>query len=527
MNSKKVGRQLSNVADALENHLADMCEFEFTIQDGELYVLGVRVGKRSAEAAVRIATDLFLEGRITGKTLVIRLSPVDVAEVLRPKLKLRSNLPRIGEGVPASGGASTGMVAFSCNSALRLAEAGNPVIFVKPEFSPEDVPGMYESAGIVSLQGGMTSHAAVIARGWRTPCVAGVGWSLDVPRNLLSTSKESIEEGEYITIDGTSGDIFSGRGEFHIPSGVQDERLLLLTQVIDVLASEGELPEGHVAAAWQIRDLITYGGSNANPPDREGIIQKWPHQYKVRRAKAFKNLNRRRTNALRDELYTLSESLDSNEYKYLWLGLRSCLLRQLSKYVGMGRHPNFYRPLFDPLEAILESGRSKKWDINPSDRIQLIGEEFFSINHYVPEYLEVEAIRIYWAIVCSRPQDLWRVDKTNPAGEKLLAGRSSILALKVIFNDASVSSEMLPRLYNYLRRKEYFWDWYSAKKTSRREIIELLRAHQETPRSKEDKALLRSAGLISASGQLNKAGISLLRPDSAKERVKRELQIGW
>ncbi len=177
MDSDDILPQLRDARTKLECYVEDMCDFEFTVQEGKLYVLNARRGSRTPIAALRIATDLFLERRITGKELVKRVAPHHVEKLLQPTISSHAKLRVLGTGQPASAGAASGTAALSSDSAIALRSSGKVPILLGREFVPDDIHGMEVSAGIVSFVGGMTGHAAVVARGMGLPCVAGTGWS--------------------------------------------------------------------------------------------------------------------------------------------------------------------------------------------------------------------------------------------------------------------------------------------------------------------------------------------------------------
>lgn len=526
MINKRIARQVKDIATKLEAHFGDMYEFEFTVQDGRLYVLHMRPGKRSPEAAIRIATDLFLEGLITGKTMLERISPSDIADSLRAKVRIDMKAPTLGEGIPASGGAAAGMVAFTSESVLKLIRTGNPVIFAAFSYAPEDIEAAVESSGMVA-PGGMTSHAAMVCRGMGKPCVVGLDWSFHPSDNTMITPAGPLKEGDYVTVDGNSGRVFAGLRDLHVTNATDDERLMLVLKVIDALASTEELPYNRIGTTWRVRDLITRGGSATDWPDPTNQCQVWPTNRVSLKPHAYLPLDRAQAAALGHELLSFAVRRDDKEYDYLWLGLRRSLQRFLLQYVGSGRHPSIYRPLFDPCDAVLSPQDSGKWNCAAGNRVQLVGEEYFSINHYAPDYLDVESIRIYWATACRRPQELWRIDATNPDGEKLLEGAADILALKVVLNDGVVPLDVLPRLYNYLRGRQNFLSWYDARDTSGHQLKDLLLSRTERPLTIHESDLLRTAGLLTVNGELTKVGLSLLQPTSAKVRATQNLKMGW
>lgn len=207
-----VYQQLLQVRDTLENHYCDMQDIEFTVQQHKLYMLQTRAGKRSAAAALRIAIDLVAEKKVTQDDAVLLVSPASLDQLLHPTLDPKAEKDLLGTGLPASPGAATGQVCFSPDEAEQLAKSGVAVILCRTETSPEDIHGMHAAKGILTTRGGMTSHAAVVARGMGRPCVAGAGCMAINDRDGVMTSNgRTIKSGEIITIDGASGEIMYGK----------------------------------------------------------------------------------------------------------------------------------------------------------------------------------------------------------------------------------------------------------------------------------------------------------------------------
>ena len=210
--------QLVDVYQKLESHYRDMQDIEFTIQSRKLYLLQTRTGKRTGLAAVKVACDMVDEGVITEKEAVERVEAGQITQLLAPvfdaneKDKALQGGRLLGRGLPAGPGAATGQVAFSAENAVRMAKDG-PVILVRVETSPEDIAGMHSAAGILTTRGGLTSHAAVVARGMGRPCIVGAGaLKVDYAKGeLRSEGHEPLEEGDWVSIDGTTGEIIGGK----------------------------------------------------------------------------------------------------------------------------------------------------------------------------------------------------------------------------------------------------------------------------------------------------------------------------
>ncbi|MBU8875824.1 pyruvate, phosphate dikinase [Reyranella sp. MMS21-HV4-11] len=207
----EVFRQLADVRERLEKHYSDMQDIEFTVQRGKLYMLQTRNGKRTAKAALKIAVDMVNEGLIDKKEAVARIVPASLDQLLHPTLDPKAPRKVIAKGLPASPGAASGKVVFSADAAEKQARAGEKVILVRRETSPEDIHGMHAAEGILTSTGGMTSHAAVVARGMGKPCVAGAGdVRIDGKAGTLSVRGTVVKTGETITLDGSTGEIILG-----------------------------------------------------------------------------------------------------------------------------------------------------------------------------------------------------------------------------------------------------------------------------------------------------------------------------
>jgi pyruvate,orthophosphate dikinase len=203
--------QLKQIFTALENRYRDMQDIEFTIQDGKVWMLQTRSGKRTAEAAVKIAVDLADEGLITREEAVLRVDPASFNQLLHPTIDPDADKELLVSGLPASPGAAAGQIVFSSEDAERMKQQGHDVILVRTETSPEDISGMHASAGILTARGGMTSHAAVVARGMGVPCVSGAGtMRINEKSGTLSTGKKTLAAGDIITIDGATGRVYDG-----------------------------------------------------------------------------------------------------------------------------------------------------------------------------------------------------------------------------------------------------------------------------------------------------------------------------
>ena len=209
-----VYRELAGVFDTLERHYRDMQDIEFTVERGKLWMLQTRSGKRTAKAALKIAVDMAEEGLITREEAIDRVEPGALDQLLHPTLDPEAPRDVLTKGLPASPGAASGKVVFDADPAEKGAAAGDAVILVRTETSPEDIHGMHAARGILTARGGMTSHAAVVARGMGRPCVSGAGMlSIDARAKVMRLGHaggREVREGDVITIDGASGEVMIG-----------------------------------------------------------------------------------------------------------------------------------------------------------------------------------------------------------------------------------------------------------------------------------------------------------------------------
>jgi pyruvate,orthophosphate dikinase len=203
--------ELAQVFETLEQHYREMQDIEFTVERGKLWMLQTRTGKRTAMAALRMAVDMVGEGLIDEKTAIRRVDPMALDQLLHPTLDPSAPRDVIGRGLPASPGAASGQIVLDADTAERHAAIGEAVILVRIETSPEDIHGMHAAKGILTARGGMTSHAAVVARGMGRPCVSGAsGLSIDMKTRTLRFGNRELKEGDVITLDGANGEVMAG-----------------------------------------------------------------------------------------------------------------------------------------------------------------------------------------------------------------------------------------------------------------------------------------------------------------------------
>jgi len=214
----KIYKQLVKIQKKLETHFRDMQDLEFTIQDGKLWMLQTRVGKRNGTAAIRMAVEMAKERLITQKEALLRVAPHQLDELLHPMVDpaAEKKAKPLAKGLPAGPGGARGQVVFTADDAEAWAKKGKKVILVRNETSPEDVHGMHAAEAILTAKGGMTSHAALVARGWGKCCIVGCGaLDINLKKREVSVGKIVIKEGEWVTLNGTKGLVYTGKLNLH------------------------------------------------------------------------------------------------------------------------------------------------------------------------------------------------------------------------------------------------------------------------------------------------------------------------
>ena len=215
--------ELERACTKLEAHFRDLQDIEFTVQEGKLFMLQTRSGKRSTQAALKIAVDMAEEGLISRDEAVLAIDPAQLDQLLHPTLDPEADRIVLAKGLPASPGAATGELVFDADEAVHLKGQSHTVILARVETSPEDVQGMHAAVGILTTRGGMTSHAAVVARGMGRPCVVGASAvHIDLERETLSASGMVLHKGDVVTIDGSTGQIIKGRVPMRQPELSED-----------------------------------------------------------------------------------------------------------------------------------------------------------------------------------------------------------------------------------------------------------------------------------------------------------------
>lgn len=453
--------QLLDVRDRVENHFHDMCDIEFTIENGRLFILNVRPGKRTPRANLVLLLHFLSEGKISIRDMLARVRLPDVEDCCTPEIHNLDTLLYLGQGMPACRGAATGEIAFDSSAAIRLARQGRLFVLVREEVNPEDMEAMQMAQGVITARGGMTSHAALVCRGWGKPCVVGFG-EIDLrpgTRSIDMRGHERIEDGEWITLDGTSGRVYAGKGDVSVLRWQENAELRLLAQIIELAIKGEDVPSESVGRTWKLRDFFAHN----IPLRREATTKRTSRQQHA--YVSFEHPTRRSLNATRKGLMALSRGEQDN-YTIILASMADTLFRLLSASLGIGNHHLYFRPLWDPKTTVRR--------IDERHGTQMIGFEFFGINRHIPHLLDVATMTFILEIELRGKHEECFLDYTNPNGEGLVNRANAVTSYLFRLNDAQVSHEDIPLLYHTLRRREYEWQFYQSNETSHAEIIEFL-----------------------------------------------------
>ncbi|WP_321344372.1 PEP-utilizing enzyme [uncultured Draconibacterium sp.] len=457
--------KINDIKTILEQHFRDAVDFEFTIQNGKLWVLNALPLKRLPFANIKIITDLFFEKLISLNDAIERIRLSDISEVLTPFLINEERLTFIGKGLPASPGAATGKLYFFPDDILKT--RGSNCIFCRVEVSPEDVEAMRLSNGIITSRGGMTSHAAVKSRKMGKPCVSGIGaLEIDYKNKFASINGLILKEGDWLTINSSTGQIYKGRGNFQAPHWSQNKYVYLFSRLTEKAICTNKIKDENIGKAWLLRDFFLH-----NTPFEQGQSEK-------KKVNTQKYISFSPPSPDKIQLYYSKINDLSSKYEdiaYIIRGLRNSLIRQLANKIGIGNHYKYYRPLLDPMSYVQTKSNPHYENL----KVQLIGEEFFNVGKYLPNLIDIYKIRILMIVQCTNDSDLSFLDFTNPRGESIILKENKIIGLSIEINDQEIGLNRLPQLYNTLRKREYFWTWYSDNHTSHKEIIDFLNTPQK------------------------------------------------
>ena len=510
------------ITELLEQRYRDMQDYEFTIERGKVWLLQTRTAKRSGFAGLRLVLDFLDEGLISEKQSILRISPSWISERFAPKLPRNLREAPLAVGLPASPGVAIGVVALSPESVDNFTTAGKPVVFVCHEATPDYFQAMSQSEGVVSLRGGMTSHAAVVCRGMTKPCVAGIGgFDIDFDNALLKDLKGEVSEGDLITVDGHSGRIYRGAVELMKPSPDEDVRrigsLLWRADARDYL-------EDGLGLLWELRDIIRDQGLQRTSLSNPTAYRPLREQTSLV-SQSYVSFVQPPPSEVGDIFRALHWD-NSGDTKIIGWSILYELQRQLQNEIGIGNHPLAIRPLNDPeltffdrdsLSLLAPVASSTEY----GNRVyQLVGLEFFGINRFLRHALPWGCLQWWGAVqIDSSLGDAWQLDRINPTGESLVARSHELAGQLIILDNRRLTVDETRRWYQLLRERELGWSWYQDNNLSSREVVECLQGMKiGMPVNEPTMIKLRGIGLLSAEMELTSQGLSVIQSQTARDR---------
>ena len=434
--------QLLEIKRIAETNFRDVCDLEFTVQDGRVFLIQVRTGKRTGIAAVRFAIQLMLEGKIGPIDVLTRISPRNVAEIVSPTIENPQDLRMVGSGLPSCSGIATGKIAFTSKEVFAFTECKVPTIFVKREVSPEDLGAIIASHGVLTTRGGVSSHAALACRQLGKPCVTGFS-NPDV--------FQAFRSGEFGTINGTSGEVYFGRARFQNVSWKDVPEVIALAEIVDAATRSGSIPADSIGSTWRLHDFFRHGTPLVATSTKKRAVK--ARSYTSFIQPKFDIIERTRKSLLRLQA---SEREDINN---LFFSLLSFLFRVCANALGIGCHHLYFRPLVDPERTVCDDPEYGK--------TQVVALEFTGINRHIPFLLDVGILTLVFEH--AEPEE-WFLDFTNPSGESLVGSFSKVIAYKLKVNDVTIPHADLPGFFHALRRRELNWKYFAGNRTSAPEI---------------------------------------------------------
>ena len=452
-------QQLVEAGRIAEKYFRDVCDMEFTIQNGRLFVLAVRPGRRSSIANLRIALQFLVENTIDPQDVLRRVSPTDIATWLLPVITNGSALRLIGNGSPACAGVATGKVVFRASDALDCAATKTPVILVRNEVSAEDLQGILQAEAVLTTRGGVSSHAALACRAFGKPCVCGYSPKCEAVGND-GDIRSLFRAGSWITINGHTGEVFEGRAKCKTQTWRDYPELVALAEIVSRAVTSGNAPRDAVGQTWRMSDFFLH----AAPLTRGSIGKKAVFRT------SFTSFEPPSAESLRRVQKSLTHLAGGERRNYgeILLSVMDLQFRILSSEIGVGNHPQYFRPLWNPKQSVHRK--------DEFEGTQLVGMEFFGINRHIPHLVDVATITILLELDVERENSEWFLDFTNSAGESLVVGSESVRAYRLLINDAEVLHADVPLLYDSLRRREYGWRIFDQNGTTYGEVVNALAA---------------------------------------------------
>lgn len=433
-------KELLRHKEIVEQFYKAPCDLDFTIEKGRLFLLDARPARMSARAQVRSAIDFFLEGKTTLQEALSYISPEAVHTIIGTELTNRDSLKYLGNGLAASPGSATGRILLK-HFKIDSDSPNAPFIFLCEEVAPEDRHTLLSSKGALTIRGGKTSHAAVIMRGMGRPCVTGyesarVNWAARTVR----VGSIIVSEGEWITIDGSSGSVFLGRGKIRPRRWQSVPELQLLFSMVRHILLRNAPPSCLTGTLWSLWDFFIH-----NQP----LVPVSTNKKSVAAAPYNISFVQPSDEALRNEEHKLIRVPAScqPDVQQILVGFYLALSRIHARQAGIGNHYKYFRPLWDPIHTLTED--------EAGTTLQFVGFEFFNISQHVSYLPDIDHMQFQLKLELNEQNTGWFIDRTNPYGESLTVVDGKILAYALYVNDAFVPLSELASFYTLIRRREY------------------------------------------------------------------------
>jgi phosphohistidine swiveling domain-containing protein len=434
----EVYAELLILKQKLEAYFLDVCDFEFTVEDGRLYVQSARVARRTPVANIRFALQFFKEGKIDFARFLERVNFEDIYALLAPKFANKKDLILVGTGLSGVPGVSTGVLELITPRLMMSKNRPAPLILVAEEVDFSLSGWVSVISGVVTRRGGITSHTATNCRGLRIPCVFGASGFEIVTGGISIPGFGKMRRGAWLTLDGNTGEIFAGRGKFVSINWREVGELVDLSRMIEEAIETGALPWSCIGKMWKINDFFFHSIP---------LMINGTHKIPVRRTHyvAFRPPSDKYVKGKWNALPFLDEKERYNGE--MVFSLMDTLNRLLSANLGIGNHPRYVKPLWDP-QRYIETNSNGDWR-------QFIGVKYFDIGKYVPHLHDISKISLFIDIRFPTQSRAWFLDFTNPRGESLVVQSCQVYSYRVEVNGKAMKLEALPEFYHEIRMREY------------------------------------------------------------------------